>query len=349
MRYILKNPDCKFVAGIEIYIPSDRAIDIRIGASKVEHPLAWEYPAYRMKRNGEWTTVDFERPDNWTQFEMDITSEHGIGASGRIVYFEPLSEEVTRSLLSEKRIVFLGAARNCAGKITESINRVLELAKYFKEYRIKIFENDSSDETPQLISDSLKGNVNAEVFTEKELCAALPSRTQRLAHARNCLLDATIEQQADFDYVCWLDLDGLVDSRFTNEGFLSNFKYEAVWDAVFPVTMPIYYDIWALREKYISPIDIVWHSQHLVPSVIRSKRNLHAAVQQLTQDNLSGWLSVESAFGGFGLYKMDISSKGRYVGIINNEEICEHVTYNESLYRAGARLYINPECITHNP
>jgi hypothetical protein len=347
MRYILKNPDCKFVAGIEIYIPGDRAIDIRIGASKVEHPLAWAYPAYRMKRNGEWTTVDFERPDNWTQFEMDITSEQGISAAGRIVYLEPISEEEITILLSEKRIVFLGAARNCAGKITESINRVLDLAKYFKEYRIKIFENDSSDATPELISDSLKGNDNAEVFTEKNLCATLPSRTQRLAHARNRLLDATIEQQANFDYVCWLDLDGLVDSRFTNEGFLSNFKYEELWGGVFPISHPVYYDVWALREKSISPSDIAWHGEHQVPSVIKSRRNLHAAVQQLTKDNLIGWLSVESAFGGFGIYKMKIAGQGRYVGLIGDEEICEHVPYNESLGKAGARLFINPECITH--
>ena len=234
-------------------------------------------------------------------------------------------------------------------KISESVGRILELAEFFLDYRIKIYENDSVDGTINVINSILSKNLNATIYSEDDISIAMTHRTQRLAYIRNKLLDDTLEKEANFDYICWLDLDGLVGKRFTTESFLSNFKYEALWDAVFPISFPIYYDIWALREKSISPIDIVWHSQHLVPSVINSKKNLHTAVQQLTQDNLSGWRSVESAFGGFGLYKMKIAAKGRYVGMINNEEICEHVTYNESLYRAGARLYINPECITHNP
>jgi len=57
-------------------------------------------------------------------------------------------------------------------------------------------------------------------------------------------------------------------------GFLSNFKYESVWDVVFPISYPIYYDIWALKEKIIAPRDIVSDTQHRIPSVIGNFLNL---------------------------------------------------------------------------
>ena len=63
--------------------------------------------------------------------------------------------------------------------------------------------------------------------------------------------------------------------------------------------------------------------------------------------NTPGWLAVRSAFGGFGLYKAGIVGHGRYVGLLHGREICEHVPYHEALGRAGAKLYINPRCITH--
>lgn len=76
---------------------------------------------------------------------------------------------------------------------------------------------------------------------------------------------------------------------------------------------------------------------------------MHTAVQQLGPGSLQGWLSVDSAFGGLGLYTVEAASKGRYIGMVNNEGICEHVPYHQGLIRSGARLYVNPECMTHNP
>ena len=74
MKYIIKNSDLKFVQGIEIYVAGDRVIDVNVGASKVDSPAGYSYPAYRLIRNGDACSVKFYSPDNWTQFEVEIIS-----------------------------------------------------------------------------------------------------------------------------------------------------------------------------------------------------------------------------------------------------------------------------------
>jgi hypothetical protein len=349
VKYYLKNPDFKFVRSVNIYCPHGRIVDVVVGAAKVDHPLAWDYPTCRVIPQGEWTCVQFEQPDNWSQFEIIIAADNDADIAGNISFVEPLEGNELSDFLKGKRIVFLGAARNCGDRIQGSLQKISELAELFGDYRIKVYENDSADSTLATIQSEFLGNDKCEVSSETGLDKLLSQRTQRLAYARNKLLDATLADHPDFDYVCWVDLDGLVDARFSTEGFLSNFNYEGVWDAVFPVSAPLYYDVWALRERTLAPSDLVWQMKHQIPSVIGGRKDLHTAVQQLAPGNLRGWLRVESAFGGMGIYKMACARKGRYVGLLNNEEVCEHVPYHQALSRAGARLYINPQCITHNP
>jgi hypothetical protein len=349
MKYYLKNEGFRFVKEIELLCQESEIVDITVGASKVDQPKDWDYPAFRLESHGEWIKIKFHRPDNWSEFEITVFSRGSQAIAGKINYLEPASDEQVNQLLKTKKIIFLGTARSCATKIAESINRIFSLAENFADYRIEIFENDSEDHTLSIIQEMVLNNPRLSVVTESGLDQVLPGRTQRLAYARNKLLDRALISNPEFDYICWADLDGLVDDRFSTQGFLSNFMYESVWDAVFPITYPIYYDVWALREKTIAPNDVAWDAKHRVPSVVSHGKNLHAAVQQLAPGSLTGWLSVESAFGGFAIYKNQYAGAGRYVGTKRGEEICEHVIYNKSLIHAGARLYINPECITYNP
>lgn len=348
MKYYFQNSEFKFVTGMQLYCPGDRISDVVVGVAKVDNPLTWDYPAYRLSTPGEWVSITFDRPDNWSRFELQIASDNGSPISGSLTFLQPLDESEIRNLLIKKKIVFLGAARNCAARVSHSITRIVELAELFKDYKIKIFENDSADQTLNICQSAADLNHNITIFSEPGLDRLLPQRTQRLAYARNKLLDDSIINEHDSDYICWIDMDGLVDSRFSTSGFLSNFKFESVWDAVFPISSPSYYDIWALRHKVLAPDDIAYRLSHFVPSIIL-KKDLHAAVQQLAPGALLGWLTVESAFGGMGLYKFSAARTGRYVGRINDEEICEHVPYHGGLIKSGAFLYVNPECVTHNP
>jgi hypothetical protein len=265
---------------------------------------------------------------------------------GRLDTVAEASLEEVRQRLTQRRIAFLGTARNCASALPASVTKLHELAALFGHAEIHVYENDSEDGTGELLSRMAQQGL-LQVQRESGIAQRMPLRTERLAYARNRLLDGVLARPQPWDYICWADLDGLVGARFTVEGFLSNFQLEEVWDAVFPISWPLYYDLWALREEAVCARDYVWDTQHRINAVLGDGGKLHAATQQLAPGKVRGWLPVQSAFGGFGLYKGVVARLGRYVGVEGEREVCEHVPYHEGLYRAGAKLYINPRCVTH--
>ena len=60
----------------------------------------------------------------------------------------------------------------------------------------------------------------------------------------------------------------------------------------------------------------------------------------------SDWIPVDSAFGGFAIYRRSIMNFGECRGSLDNgKEVCEHVAFHQDLRAAGARIYINPTLI----
>jgi hypothetical protein len=58
---------------------------------------------------------------------------------------------------------------------------------------------------------------------------------------------------------------------------------------------------------------------------------------------LKGWLPVDSAFGGIGIYKTSSFKHASYFGFSNGHEICEHVGFHQMAREVGMKLYINPK------
>jgi hypothetical protein len=351
LRHRLHNDSHAFVRAIHLRTPGVPIRDVRIGCARVLQPLAWDTPACRLKIDGDSAELVFQRPDNWARFALDIVPAVDGGAEvaplGRIEAVAEPGPDQIRQMLRGKRIAFLGTARSCAAALPASITKLRELGGLFAEHQIHVYENDSSDATGALLDHYARDGL-LHALREQGVAAAMPLRTERLAYGRNKLLDHVLGLGTDrFDYICWADLDGLVGERFSTEGFLSNFRFEDSWDAVFPLSWPLYYDLWALREPTICPDDYVWSGQHTLNAALAAGREIHAATQQLAPGRVAGWVPVQSAFGGFGLYKAAVVGRGRYTGLVDGREVCEHVPYHDLLVKAGARLYLNPQCITH--
>lgn len=355
MRHRLHNDSHAFVRAIHLRTPGVPIADVRIGCARVHEPLAWDTPACRLAIDGDSATLTFHRPDNWARFGLDIVpavdGAPDVAPLGRIEPLpEPSSAEI-RQRLRGARIAFLGTARSCAAALPASIHKLRELGALFAHHEIHVYENDSSDTTGALLDHFARDGL-LHAIREQGIAARMPLRTERLAYGRNRLLDQVLGQGAvvdgaPFDYICWADLDGLVGERFSVDGFLSCFRFEDAWDAVFPLSWPLYYDLWALREPTICPDDYVWSGKHTLNAALYAGREIHAATQQLAPGRVAGWVPVQSAFGGFGLYKAAIAGHGRYTGLQDGREVCEHVPYHAQLVAAGARLYLNPQCITH--
>ena len=352
MQHRLSNDRFAFVRGVHLRTPGATIREVRIGVSRAWEPLSWETPACRVSIHGDSAELVFDRPDNWARLAFDIVAADTgaapaapVAPLGRLVIDDPLPAQAVRERLQGRRILFLGTARSCAKALPASITKLRELGALFAEHEIHVYENDSTDATGALLDQwAAEGVLHA--IREQGIAAAMPLRTERLAYGRNRLLDHAIGRRP-WDYVCWADLDGLVGERFSVDGFLSNFQHEDAWDAVFPLSWPLYYDIWALRESQICPSDYVWDGQHRLNAALHAGKEIHAATQILAPGRVAGWVPVQSAFGGFGLYKAAIVGRGRYTGLVEGREVCEHVPYHAALVAAGARLYLNPQCLTH--
>ena len=351
MKHRLANDGFQFIQSITLRTPGVAIREVRMGASRVMDPLQWDHPPFRLRTEGDCAELVFDRPDNWARFGFDIVGD-GAATAAPLGALHALPEtplHQVRQRLRGQRIVFLGTARSCAGALPASIAKLQALGALFGQSQIHVYENDSSDSTGALL-DRYAADGVLSAHREQGVAAAMPLRTERLAYGRNRLLDHVLRQgagSAGVDYVCWADLDGLVGDRFSEDGFLSNFQFDPVWDAVFPLSWPLYYDIWALREASVCAHDYVWDGQHRLPAMLHAGREIHAATQQLAPGRVAGWVPVRSAFGGFGLYKGHIVAQGRYTGLVDGREVCEHVPYHALLQQAGARLYLNPQCITH--
>ena len=63
----------------------------------------------------------------------------------------------------------------------------------------------------------------------------------------------------------------------------------------------------------------------------------------------NSWIEVDSAFGGFAIYRRSILKGIAYNGLNEQgHEICEHVVLHRSIKLNGGKIFINPKLINAN-
>ena len=347
LSFSLSNEALTFVEALHLRFPTEQAaavLDLSVWASRALHPQRWEPLRCGLERQGEAWVARLSRPENFHQFRVDVHHLGPVQPEALLQTLPPTPLEGLKQQLRGKHIVFLGCARDCATQVDASINRVAELGALFGRWQLLVFENDSTDGTAARVMQR-GASLPIELLQHPGLAAALPQRTLRLALARNRLLDRARALRPD--YICWLDMDGLAGpGQPGTESFLSNFQFEPCWDAVFPVNAGPYYDIWALRHPVLCDYDFMQQGA-VMDAALGMPLARHFAASHLQVDwrQLQGWLPVDSAFGGMGLYKAAALEGARYNGWAEGREICEHVPFHAALRAAGRRLYLNPQFV----
>jgi hypothetical protein len=343
---IVSNPQGSFVSGISMAASTGTGRVIDLASSNERVPTNWKPVLFNKVSAAGRDFFQFRRPINDSHFRLEIfpgiTEWSGVGLA--LNFESPVSLGSIKDALAKKTIIFLGCARDCLASAGKSIDVLEGLGSFFLDFRIVVFENDSSDGTSGYLKE-LQDAGRLVLIQRENLINEIPERTVRLGYCRNQLLEYA--KSVDFDYACVADLDGVVGNSFKEEGFFSNFEYESVWDAVFPINSGIYYDIWALRHASICPYDYE-RAMNLVPASLGAQNTLDLYLhhrQRLDFSRLSAWLSVDSAFGGMGLYKMPAIKFASYFGSRGGYQICEHTVLHEKMKSLGASLYINPKFV----
>jgi hypothetical protein len=261
-----------------------------------------------------------------------------------------------RDRLRHAKVCFVGLARDCASALAGNLSRVLRLAGECESWRLHIEENDSADDTVQVLAD-FASEYRQATFASQRLGRESYSgefggrRTVQLAEYRTACQRWVRENAADCDYVMAVDFDAwggwwhdgilagvgcLVDRQgaygMAAVSLLETPMLKQEGDGAAVVRTWAHYDCWALRG--IGQPDLTYDDytrgeggwkHHWLPPVG-------------SQPAL-----VASAFGGFVIYRTAAYLAGTYDGHAD----CEHVTYHDSIRQATRQfLYVCPSMRT---
>ena len=248
-------------------------------------------------------------------------------------------------MTASKRVVFAGLARDCAHALPPILQAVEELGSRCEDWGYVFLENNSVDRTVRRLKrfDQTQGRGIVRFLGDVD--AEIPLRTQRLAWLRNLYLEAIFDDPrfSTFDFLILLDMDG-VNEEMDAQRLLHLMDIRTPrWSALFANQRNRYYDIWALRHRSWCPEDC-WKQVRLrPPSMSFDDAEMEFVTKrQITLDPHCGFVPVESAFGGLGLYRLQQLRDCRYVGIDDEGyAICEHVAFHADLLNKGGRLYID--------
>ena len=278
--------------------------------------------------------------------------------------------------LKDLKVVFAGCARNCSNFLPKVLENIEFYSSFFSESYMVIVENGSTDRTKEILKDN-KNKKN--IFLFEDDLNKLPYRGQRLEKARNLIIE-TIKKNADLiscDLFIMLDLDDIGTYRIDEKNIFDSVKFlfsKQEIAAVFANQLGTYYDMWTLRDQkyckndfWVEVLQFLINNKNSKDKI--SKTNIEEVKKNIIDKKTYSFeknhapIKVESAFGGFGIYKMKyvLQNNRKYEGtqivdLISKDQKrlkvkyqkCEHVNFNQGLIDQNLELYILPNLINRD-
>ena len=275
-----------------------------------------------------------------------------------------------------KKVIFAGCARDCDQYLEKTLSNIDYYTSLFeKSYQI-IVENGSKDNTREILKS--KKNPNCYYLFEDHL-DEYGTRGERLERARNKIIEK-IRNEPNLrkcDLLVILDFDDSGEYRVDKKNIFKSLEFlytKKNIAGIFANQLGTYYDMWALRdEKYCKndfwvevlqnicakayPID------QISPEILKIVRDTYIKKKTYSFNINQEPINVHSAFGGFGIYKMEnvLNNKRFYEGTQTVDlkfkdntstktkfQKCEHVNFNLGFIDQNCELYILPYLINRD-
>lgn len=261
-----------------------------------------------------------------------------------------------KEISSNKRILFCGICRDVGNTIHKNIKRIKRTAEKFKDHKVYIYENDSSDNTTEILKEFKNKSLiecttdnredkNYKDIISQGLDVKHLNRCNVLASCRNNYIDYLKNNCNDYDYMCVIDFDihGWSYSGFYHSiACIENAKdissmssYGVLGDVkntryIENCKQFLFYDSFAFRPLGLN-----------VPMT----RGLQVQFNLLTPLN-SNLTEVESNFGGMCIYKTDTIKDAKYSAKEHDKFVdCDHVCFNREIKNNGYKHYFNPNMV----
>lgn len=258
--------------------------------------------------------------------------------------------------INQSSIIICSIIRNAENGLKRNIPVIQEFCKYFANYKVVVYENDSTDNTKNILTEWVNKDSEHIVALMNILGSGktIPSqnsvivnpyfsrkRIEKMACLRNQYMKYIDDHKLEADYLMVVDLDV---AQLYLEPILSSFAQTAPnWDVVTaygyslsPTLKRRYHDTYALTELGKENIpqtetDILGNASHFA-GLLKQK----------------DWIPVYSAFGGLSIYRFDMVRGLRYQVLDNNdsrvEVHCEHYSLCQQMRKRGAsKIFINPQ------
>lgn len=227
----------------------------------------------------------------------------------------------------KKKVILASTIKDVEQNLEKLFKIFKNISSLYEDYFIILVESDSSDDTYDK-SKSLINNLNGKLF--KLNTKNFKYRTQRIAKCRNKIIETITRSPKlkKFDHLISLDADGVNWLINKNKIFNSIVNAPKDWSGLFPTQYFFDYDCYVVLKK------------------LSKKKNSNEIYRKKIFNNFflisrfdKRYISVKSAFGGLGIYKIKHilhskydSKKGLY---------SEHVLFNKKIIYKGYKLYID--------
>lgn len=287
-----------------------------------------------------------------------------------------MQKNIHKVNLKNLNVVFAGCARDCEAFLPSTLKNIKFYSSFFKESFTVIVENGSKDKTKKILEDNKNQN---DFFLFCDNLNVLSHRGQRLEEARNIIIDKIKGdiKLSNCDLLIILDLDDIGAYRVNENDLKNAVSYlfsEDKTGAVFANQLGFYYDLWTLRDDknfkndfWVEVLQNIMISKNSFENItdqhLEDVKNNYIKKKLLSFKRSSPPIKVNSAFGGFGIYKMKfvLKNKRKYEGqqfariitkdqkkILIKYQKCEHVNFNQGLIDQNLNLYILPSLINGN-
>lgn len=243
-----------------------------------------------------------------------------------------------KNIAKTSKIAVVSLARNCDKYLQNSIDTINSIV--CKKFSMFIFENDSIDNTKQILVDLKKSNTNIVVQLSNNnrpyLQDRSKERTSALAEYRNACLDFVKKRCKKYDYIIVLDLDAnlgfSVDGIYNSIGWFDVLK-NVGGIASYSLALKIFRDegILAHYDSFASRLNDWKPTSEDCDQNNIWFRNLHPIIG-------SQPFHLRSCFGGLAIYRTKAFLSGRYSAELGSE----HVKFHQDLYNNGYKMYLNP-------
>ena len=221
----------------------------------------------------------------------------------------------------QEKVLLCGICKNVESALPRTIQILEQVGTLFQDYRVIVYENNSSDKTPLLLQEWAKRNpkvdLQCDFIKPSDIATTIINHKQdgkfchveEIARARNVVLDKAMSKTyEEYKYIIWMDMDFKLFPNF--DGFREIFSSTQEWDAVFAYGVDptnTYWDWYAFRD-------------HVFPIGSELLGNDWWYMQKYCQlKPTDKWYPVYSAFGGCGVYKKSSIVGCRYSGIVTED------------------------------